>query len=189
MRSRRDKKRSECQGKDSREPRGPRGKRQYYDAKKKRWVQKVRLPGGQFRCLIRRSTPHLEGAALPPSALAGIDPFDADSSSLADSGVFLIATRIPTRGDVRSICQGGFGAAGCAGSSSFFEQSASPGVPKVSVSQGARSSRPHGADLVWGGRGPVIGGRSRPAPRSVSRCFVAAEKVSLIFFFESSSGK
>ena len=61
-----------------REPRGPAGKRQYWDGKKQRWVQKEKLPNSKYRVLTRRGTPCGDG----DHALDGGD--QAESSQQAE---------------------------------------------------------------------------------------------------------
>ena len=48
-------------GASVKEPRGPRGKREYWDEGKQRWVQKERQPDGKYRVLTRRATPVADG--------------------------------------------------------------------------------------------------------------------------------
>ena len=44
-----------------REPRGPHGKREYWDGRKQRWVQKELQSDGKYRVLTRRATPIVDG--------------------------------------------------------------------------------------------------------------------------------
>ena len=58
-----------CGAKASRKPRGPKGKREYWDGKKQRWVQKLLEANKKYRVLTRRGTPCGDG----DGALEGSD--------------------------------------------------------------------------------------------------------------------
>ena len=83
------------QGSDKRAPRGPEGRRQYFDSKRNRWVQKGRKPGGKHRVLTRKATPPSPRAALQAALLCGAsfaedsdcdDPFSSEAHSSGASG-------------------------------------------------------------------------------------------------------
>ena len=67
-----------------REPRGPRGKREYWDGRKQRWVQKELLLDGKYRVLTRRATPTGDGA-LEGIEVIGLDETESSQPSLAVS--------------------------------------------------------------------------------------------------------
>ena len=61
------------------EPRGPKGKREYWDGSKQRWVQKELLANKRYRVLTRTATPCSDG----DGALAGSDGTESISLSEA----------------------------------------------------------------------------------------------------------